>query len=122
MRESTRRRIEKSARSSLEPDERLELVLYGLTSRLWYAAGAWAALGTRWVLLTDRNVYVCRRPRSKRMPVVVKYQLGSVELSFKRPRLRVGDQLLIVHFKRRRTDAQEIVARANARLPTASAT
>jgi hypothetical protein len=118
-------RLERSVQAFLESDEKAEMAIVGLSSRWWMCVGPvhgfWAQ---RLVVLTDRNLYVCRNRGvhwTASWEVLVKYPLGAVRLKLEGHRLYVGtDQTISLVPLRSRRPAREVVERANERLAMAS--
>ena len=122
----------------LEPGEVYQCEIRGKSSRgaIWLdsfgsALGLFGAplnlaaeMMDRFMLLTDRNVYVCRSPglSGKRLEVLTKYELGSVPGEYAKSGVKLAGSFVLrftqstAMIKDNRSNAQALVERNNARL------
>lgn len=83
-----------------------------------------AEMMDRCMLLTDRNIYVCRSPgrSGKRLEVLTKYELGSVPAEYAKSGVKLAGAFVVrftqstAMMKNNRSNAQALVERNNARL------
>ena len=114
--DARQQKYQRKAESFVEPGERVEGAVDGFSSLRGRLLGllSYSAFA-RIVLVTDKNVFVCKRsPVMSSASVIARYPRNSVKMELRGSHLHVGDEHTLLIMPWRKRSAQDVVQAANA--------